>query len=113
MIKVSIDSLCDKCVYVCLSFSRVVYSKSSPSSLPFSLPLFRKADDRDSRCWRGGEGRRHGDSEVLGLRLPRPSVHLEALGKRGTVQSRQAEIKIQHNSTGSISFPSVQFTGVT
>lgn len=56
-----------RCVYIITSFS-------------FS----RKANYRDSCCWRGQQRRRYSDSEVLSPWLPRPSVHLEALWRRGT-----------------------------
>lgn len=86
-----------KCVYVCTC----VYNIISPFR-SFSCYRSRKANDWDSRCWRGKQGRRHGDSEVLGLWLSHPSVYLEALRKRGknvNTQLRQEETHIQHTIT--------------
>lgn len=69
--------------YTNVSAFAVLFITTLPPIHWLSGSRSRKADDRDPCRWRGGEGRRHGDSEVLCLRLSRPSGHLEALRKRG------------------------------
>lgn len=105
--------VCTVCVLL-LDLLRTKHHHHTPVHW-LSRSLSRKACDRVSHRWRGREGRRHGDSEVLGLRLSRPSVHLEALREGGTsvnTQPWQAEMKIQRTITWCVSCASVQITGI-